>query len=88
MAKVILVMDDMPADCFMCPCFCDVTWRCCATEKDEEVHDNRPSWCPLRQLPERMTADLYYGKTDYICDWEERSCGWNECLDEILGETE
>lgn len=40
----------------------------------------------IKPLPERMTADLYYRKTNYICDWKERSCGWNECLDKILGE--
>lgn len=38
----------------------------------------RPSWCPLKPLPDRMR---WGHSSDYIC-------GYNACLDEIVGETE
>ena len=86
MDKAVLVID-VPTDCFMCPCFCDETWRCCATEIDEEVHDGRPKWCPLKPLSQKQEL-----KKGWLKDGEEileaYINGYNACLDEILGETE
>lgn len=87
--KAVLVVD-FPTDCFMCPCFSDETWRCCATEIDEEVHNDRPKWCPLRPLPKYLgfketeieTTDWHFG------DNLDRADGWNACLDAITGEAE
>lgn len=85
MGKAILVIDEMPETCGKCrlldfgKCWGSASYLPLSTKV-------RPKECPLRPLPERMTADLYYKKTPYICNWEERSYGWNDCLDEILGE--
>mgnify|MGYP007039828540 FL=1 len=41
---------------------------------------NKPNWCPLKELPG--------GEYDeYTCDlWDMWNSGWNECLKTILGE--
>lgn len=41
-----------------------------------------PTWCPLKPIPQKMRTDED--------DIEEDSYwnGWNDCLDEITGETE
>lgn len=88
--KAVLVID-MPDKCNRCPLYIHPQYcgaEFCNHKEVSKYGANKPDWCPLRPLPERMTADLYYRKTPYICDWKERSYGWNECLDEILGETE
>ena len=78
--KAILVID-MPNNCEECKIIylqghgesiCDsVDWS------------KRPSWCPLRPLPQKrktsVDTDLFEQGVNY---------GWNACLDEILGETE
>lgn len=77
--KAILVID-MPNNCEECKIIylqghgesiCDsVDW------------ERRPSWCPLRPLPQKTYAkfpDSYkYGFAD----------GWNACLKEITGDTD
>ena len=43
--------------------------------------NHRPTWCPLKPMPKKKTpngSDIF---NDYVR-------GWNECVDEILGETE
>ena len=47
MSKSVLIIDT-PTNCFECPCFMDIGWRCqCRLDIDEDVHDGRPDWCPL-----------------------------------------
>ena len=59
MPKAVLVIDT-PTNCFECPCFMDMGWRCqCRLDIDEEVYNGRPEWCPLKALPEKR--DLSYG---------------------------
>lgn len=91
MSKSVLVVDT-PDCCGRCRLlYWGYPFECSYTHNVIHVDSlcsHREKCCPLRPLPERMTADLYYGKTDYICDWEERSCGYNECLDDILRETD
>lgn len=83
--KAILVID-MPTNCAKCKLahlqgigesICNaVDWS------------RRPSWCPLKPLPEVRDTHCHYD------DWElERiknaeSRGFNWCIDEIMGETE
>lgn len=81
--KAVIVVD-MPESCCNCKFYrfvhqddWDRTETICTILG--KMHDNgidsKPSWCPLKPLPERdkgMYA-LY-------------SMGWNACLDEILGE--
>ena len=53
--------------------------------EDEEVRvdSHRASWCPLKQIPQKK-------KTGGSQSWmmEYRASGWNDCIDEILGEKE
>lgn len=44
----------------------------------------RPSWCPLRPLPNRK-EDLHYPCNEYVQAVNE---GWNDCIDAIEGEAE
>ena len=69
--KAILVID-MPKDCASgCPVMCMTRGI-----------NHRPSWCPLKPLPEKkneinvgqMNSEEYY-----------KGVGWNACLDAITG---
>ena len=74
--KAILVIDT-PNDCYECPCYYEDKDMCEAFDKKAKADSGRPSWCPLRPLPQ---------KYDEAQMREQK--GWNRCLDEILGETE
>ena len=93
MSKVILVMDD-PMYCLNCPLarkrpsdngyICGIGhpgikedqfgWTYEAVDLDAKT---KPDWCPLKGLPNH-----------FICfgDEDDFSAGYNECLDDILGE--
>lgn len=84
--KAILVID-MPKSCEDCPCWnaddrkdwcgaTNVTLTGCDIEKE------RPSWCPLKPMPNKKTIFHEYEFEDLM------NLGWNACIDEILGETE
>ena len=83
MAKAVLVMD-MPESCFDCN-LCHIDDRedratCQAYETAKEVDSDtfeKPEWCPLRKLPEKVNHPDY-------CDNGRFDKGWNACLDEIL----
>lgn len=70
-------------------------WFCLATNKDIDLLKSRyekPSWCPLKDLPQKKVGDdLYerYGSWT-LSDEKEASyrVGFNDCLDAITGETE
>ena len=78
--KAILVID-MPTRCEDCICYrqpkyeyigdCGVTLR--PLTSAERV--NRPSWCPLKHLPQKHDEGIM-----------REQKGWNRCLEEILGE--
>ena len=80
--KAIIVID-IPKVCGECRAsFCGDVWYCYAGEYRRPLFteniQEKPSWCPLRPMPEQMS----WGHTaDYID-------GYNACLEEILGETE
>lgn len=87
--KAILVMD-MPEGCDNCP-FNFVTdySEYCGFNDDrypKDVYDfvttrTKPSWCPLKPMPEKY--DLNKPHTiDWTGEYEE---GYNACIDEILG---
>ena len=83
MAKAVLVMDMPEQVCQKCTlCYetdNDDEYLCCATGKllpDGE----KPDWCPLRELPEKMkTGTGWYGENMF------RS-GFNACLNAITKE--
>lgn len=84
MSKAVLVMD-MPEQvcqkCTLCYETEDDEYLCCAVGK--LVPDGeKPDWCPLRELPEKM-PDLEHGYENV-----EKSIirtGWNACLNAIAG---
>ena len=84
--KAILVVD-MPKCCGETPCPCwnaddrkdwcgatNVTLTGCDIEKE------RPSWCPLKPLPEKK--EPFYDIN--IQEYDIRIDGWNACLEELL----
>ena len=83
MGKVVLIMDDMPErcnDCYAAHMSNTGTLICRATrEKLPPKPRKRPDWCPLRELPEKK--ELYLSINKWYC------VGFNDCLDDILGET-
>ena len=76
MSKAILVID-MPECCKNCMCyvlgaknnFCEVTRF--------TIFDNitKPSWCPLKPVPDKVEVFM-----------DDCADGYNACLEEILGE--
>ena len=57
MSKAVLVMD-MPESCFGCNfMYCDEesdteTCQAMETARDIDLIEDRPDWCPLRELPD------------------------------------
>lgn len=83
--KAVLVVDEMPENCAECPIrFSDEPneW-CWYLRQGLDDIKAKPSWCPLRPLPE--TKDVGYPNEDYDVGFGD---GWNACLMEITGETE
>lgn len=85
MVKAVLVMD-MPDTCENCTCKYpsykdDALYDCAITGKTIPIngghYEDRPDWCPLRELPEKANHPAY-------CDNGRFDKGWNACLDEIL----
>lgn len=79
MAKAILVMN-MPKACYECPLKVLLnaysSYRCIKTKEIIESTSIKPTWCPLREVPQKMEP---YGMSDGI------AIGYNACIEEILG---
>ena len=95
--KAILVIN-MPTTCLDCPVCTISDWdgeyECGVSHKStEEYFDKIPSWCPLRPLP-KMKEGMALGKREIdgkekdLIGWSSYDCGWNDCLEQITGETE
>lgn len=91
MSKAVLVMD-MPESCRKCNLSYMIPLGtrliCHATAKVIRTTHDKPDWCPLRELPEKMEVcgtynSEYYAKGGKMPSYKT---GWNACLDEILGE--
>lgn len=84
MMKAVLVID-MPTNCSKCKLsylqgigesICNaVDW------------DDRPSWCPLKPMPEKKNTDKLQGFGNSQILWTDKVIyqneGWNACLEEI-----
>ena len=84
--KSVLVINT-PKNCKECDCH---LWLVCvpADEDIDEYIDaskTKPDWCPLRPLPEKKGKHGELHEYDTDIHYE---IGWNDCLDEITGETE
>lgn len=53
--------------------------RWCGDEDGFYTSDTRPSWCPLRPLPQKKWHEE--GKENECEEWFKN--GWNDCLEEI-----
>lgn len=82
MAKAILVMD-MPECCADCQLADDdPSGSYCMIADDyydgSDSSEDRASFCPLRELPEKKELYLSINNQKGYCE------GWNACLDKIL----
>ena len=82
MSKAILIIN-MPDKCFDCDFFyrSDNTPSCQLKLSAIDTAMAKPSWCPLKPLPEKSLTGL----SDYY-QWGTWEDGYNQCIDEILGE--
>lgn len=83
MAKAMLIMD-MPSRCGDCPCFDNFNRMCQWEHKhltlvEINIKDKKPTWCPLREVPEKKDAKYNPARNPYITQ------DYNACIDEILG---
>ena len=81
MSKSILLIKE-PKTCFDCPCFYDNEGMsfCQAEDKLVDVEQGKPSWCPLRPLPEMKDADILAEFTVSRIF----NTGWNACIKAII----
>lgn len=82
--KAILVID-MPSCCIECPLY-DFDTYLCSSEMEttnENRHDERMDWCPLKPMPQIKYISPNDTHDDLIFQM-----GWNACLDSIIGETD
>ena len=87
MSKCILVMD-MPTLCHKCPlCTFHNVWYCEAVNKKIPYMTEKPSWCPLKEVPQKKRFDVLCSNEvgDKIKDLLFTK-GYNDCIDEILGD--
>lgn len=81
----MLIMD-MPETCYECP-FLDEADNCLAMNiyyTDVEVMIEKPTWCPLKEVPKKKEVSKYDGYCmNMACT--ERNRGYNACIDKILG---
>ena len=88
MSKAILVMD-MPKGCDDCPLRYyneDIElYKCCVTNRQADWLMGREEKCPLKELPNKIPQ--FFQNKKCFSD-KEKGCfqGWNDCLDEIIGE--
>lgn len=88
MTKAVLVIN-MPEHCEDCPFrvlwakyHCVVNGRFCGDEQGFYSSLTKPSWCPLKSLPEKCDIEkLAYPEND--ADFMR---GWNACLTELMEE--
>ena len=90
--KAVLVID-MPSVCDECRLHLESSGgqyrRFCVAKNEISVGKKKPKWCPLKPLPKKKIV-LEHRIDGYTVNGVEmtEAHGWNDCLNEILGETE
>ena len=79
-----ILMIDMPKNCEECSCHFDDSdygMYCVPKFRSLDYPYEKPSWCPLRPLPDKLISEMVLGNAF------ARGCcqGWNDCIDEITG---
>lgn len=85
MSKAVLVMD-MPENCDQCCIRAGALAYCQAMKRSTSHHPSgklmdereRPSWCPLVPLPEKLFPD----QSEKGNGWVD---GWNACINKMAG---
>lgn len=79
------MLEKMPFMCGMCRFSTRGTHPVCiATDREHFVDiskGGRPSWCPLKEMPERKRLPHETDEDDILFG---KACGWNECIEEML----
>ena len=96
--KAILIVDEMPKSCSDCWLHrneysdYEKVWEDICHNAEHECHVlsktnyiKRPSWCPLKPMPEKKELANYLPFEDYpqqirFMDFVN---GWNDCIEEI-----
>lgn len=85
--SAILLIKEMPKTCKECPC--QMMLVCVPADEDiDEYVDpskTKPNWCALRPLPSKLVPFGYLDAGNEDGLYEK---GYNDCIDEITGETE
>lgn len=93
MAKVMLIMDEMPTTCSECN-LCGFDGVCHAVHEFCQYRfDKKQEWCPLREVPQKKKEEHRILKPYEDTPWHKRfvtekdveAIGYNDCIDEILG---
>lgn len=81
MPKAVLVMD-MPESCDMCDLRYTLPFgnKVCYIKLKGVTGQERPDWCPLRELPEHKPTIGIVEESNRLL----MNAGWNACLDKIL----
>lgn len=98
--KAILILNNMPEDCFDCD-FCQggylLSYLCGLTgEEFEFINGERKGFCPLKPMPKKLELktedeiDNYIKNLGYerVGNIHDTIGGYNACIDEIIGEEE
>lgn len=76
---------DMPQHCCECPVSCDGY----TPSESKKMGKEKPSWCPLKQLPpKKHSSELVEDEWGEYIKESDFARGFNLCLDMIAGETE
>ena len=82
MNKAILIID-MPESCDKCPLLLRHEEERCCIPEGRNSFTTKPSWCPLKPLPEKYEIDRYKCNDQFYQFKFER--GYNQCIDKIVG---
>lgn len=83
MTKAILVLKEMPKNCYQCP-YCDCENNYCELCGEiMETQGERQSWCPLKELPKKKFVQV---DEKHDINYALSCLGYNKCLEEILGD--
>ena len=97
MAKGIIVLTEIPNNCFCCrlkkrpagmsfpeDMVCGVAEQSVCQYKPHNINGTKPEWCPIKEIPVRL-EELKCPHSMSDSQRKGFSRGWNACLDEIEG---
>lgn len=85
MSKSTLIMKtpDKCLDCRLCSLDMDGSLTCIYYKiiicNDITEYNNKPNWCPLRELPEE---EIDFSADEFECGF---TFGWNACIRKVIG---